>query len=205
MTDEERRERIGQAFVAVRDVFVLPQACKERMAGRVTLFHAVHLRDLFEEQSQRRGRDTPQLRASSRAARSCGRLRCETMTTVRRHARDQPDGPAPKGGDILHAGWSIVDSVVLDREFFMREFALRVQRFSAERDSLPVRVVISTTTGRDFDIERIATSNAGIALYTREDKMILLPYSAIEHVEISVAQDRRLQGFEIPAESELDS
>jgi hypothetical protein len=35
--------------------------------------------------------------------------------------------------------------------------------------------------------------------------MILLPYSAIEHVEISVAQDRRLQGFEIPAESELDS
>jgi hypothetical protein len=31
---------------------------------------------------------------------------------------------------------------VLDREFFMREFALRVQRFSEERDSMPVRVVI---------------------------------------------------------------
>ena len=86
----------------------------------------------------------------------------------------------------------------------MREFALRVQRFSAERDSLPVRVVISTTSGREIDIERITTSNAGIALYTREDKMIFLPYSAIEHVEVSVAQDRRVQGFEIPTQSELD-
>jgi hypothetical protein len=28
---------------------------------------------------------------------------------------------------------------VLDREFFMREFAQRVQRFSEERESLPVR------------------------------------------------------------------
>jgi hypothetical protein len=94
---------------------------------------------------------------------------------------------------------------VLDREFFMREFALRVQRFSAERESLPVRVVISTTTGRDFDVERITTSNAGIALYTREEKMVFLPYSAIAHVEISVAQDRRVQGFEIPAESDVGS
>jgi hypothetical protein len=94
---------------------------------------------------------------------------------------------------------------VLDREFFMREFALRVQRFSAERESLPVRVVISTINGRDFDIERITTSNAGVALYTREDKMIFLPYSAIQHVEVSVAPDRRLQGFEIPTESEFGS
>ena len=92
---------------------------------------------------------------------------------------------------------------MLDREFFMREFAFRIQRFSVERD-LPVRVVISPTTGRDFDIERITTSNAGVALYAREDKMVFLPYSAIEHVEVAVAQDRRLQGFEIPAVCALD-
>ena len=134
---------------------------------------------------------------------------------VRGHALDEPvlerapptpevnlHGPAPKRGDILRAGSSIVDGVVLDREFFMREFALRVQRFSMERDSLPVRVVISTTTGRDFDIERIATSNAGIALYTREDKMIFLPYSVIEHIQVSVAEDRRVPGFEIRTDSE---
>ena len=61
--------------------------------------------------------------------------------------------------------------IVLDREFFMREFSLRVQRFSAEHESHPVRVVISTRAGRDFDIERMTTSNAGVALYTREEKL----------------------------------
>jgi hypothetical protein len=92
---------------------------------------------------------------------------------------------------------------VLDREFFMREFAQRVQRFSEERDSLPVRVVISTASGHDFDIERMTTSNAGIALYTREDKLVFLSYDVIAHVEVSVAQDRRIPGFEIPPESEV--
>jgi hypothetical protein len=98
---------------------------------------------------------------------------------------------------------SIVGRVVLDREFFMREFALRVQRFSEERDSMPVRVVIWTATGRDFDIHRMTTSNAGIALYTREDKLVFLPYNVIGHIEISVAQDRRVEGFEIPTESDI--
>ena len=85
----------------------------------------------------------------------------------------------------------------------MREFALRVQRFSDERESLPVRVVVSTVAGRDFDIQRLTTSNAGVSLYTREDTMVFLPYGAIEHIEVSIAQDRRVQGFEIPTESEV--
>ena len=57
---------------------------------------------------------------------------------------------------------------MLDREFFMREFPLRVQRFSEERESLPVRVVLSTASGRDFDVHRLTTSNAGIALYAAD-------------------------------------
>ncbi len=92
---------------------------------------------------------------------------------------------------------------MLDREFFMREFALRVQRFSEERESLPVRVVLSTASGRDFDVQRMTTSNAGISLYTREDKLVFMPYNVIEHIEIAVAQDRRVHGFEIPSESNL--
>ena len=48
MTDAERRKRIGDAFVAIGDVFVLPEHREERMAGRAAFFHAVHLRDLFE-------------------------------------------------------------------------------------------------------------------------------------------------------------
>ena len=94
---------------------------------------------------------------------------------------------------------------MLDREFFMREFSLRVQRFSTEHDSLPVKVVVSTRAGRDFDIERMTTSNAGVALYTREEKLVFLPYGAIEHIEVSVAQDRRVPGFEIPTESDIGS
>lgn len=87
----------------------------------------------------------------------------------------------------------------------MREFALRVQRFSEERESLPVRVVVSTTAGRDFDIERLTTSNAGVALYTRDDQLVFLPYSSIEHVEVTIAPDRRMTGFRIPTESEPGS
>lgn len=101
--------------------------------------------------------------------------------------------------------WSIVGRVVLDREFFMREFALRVQRFSEERDSLPVRVILSTAAGRDFDVQRMTTSNAGIALHTREDSLIFMPYDVIEHIEVSIAQDRRVEGFEIPTESDFGS
>jgi hypothetical protein len=108
-------------------------------------------------------------------------------------------------GYSFRPGSSIVEGVMLDREFFMREFALRVQRFSAERESLPVRVVISTKAGRDFDIERMTTSNAGLALYTREDKLVFMPYGAIEHIEVSVAPDRRVPGFEIPSESDIGS
>ena len=85
----------------------------------------------------------------------------------------------------------------------MREFAQRVQRFSEERESLPVRVVISTAAGRDIDVQRMTTSNAGVALYTREDRLVFLPYDAIEHIEVSVAQDRRVEGFEIPVESDI--
>ena len=85
----------------------------------------------------------------------------------------------------------------------MREFAQRVQRFSEERESLPVRVVISTAAGRDIDIQRMTTSNAGVALYTREDRLVFLPYDAIQHIEVSVAQDRRVEGFEIPVESDI--
>lgn len=85
----------------------------------------------------------------------------------------------------------------------MREFAQRVQRFSEERESLPVRVVISTVSGRDIDIQRMTTSNAGVALFTREDKLVFMPYDAIEHIEVSIAQDRRIEGFAIPTESDV--
>ena len=86
---------------------------------------------------------------------------------------------------------------VLDRDFFRREFPQKVQGFSDERESVPVRVVISTVGGRDFDIQRMTSNDTVATLYTREDKMIFLPYSVIEHIQVSVAEDRRVPGFEI--------
>ena len=91
---------------------------------------------------------------------------------------------------------------MLDRDFFRREFPQKVQGFSDERESVPVRVVISTVGGRDFDIQRMTSSDTGTTLYTREDRMIFLPYGVIEHIQVSVAEDRRVAGFEIWPESE---
>ena len=88
---------------------------------------------------------------------------------------------------------------MLDRDFFQREFPRKVRAFSDERESVPVRVVISTVAGRDFDIQRMTSDDSGITLYTREDRMIFLPYGVIEHIQVSVAEDRRVQGFEIRA------
>ena len=86
---------------------------------------------------------------------------------------------------------------VLDRDFFRREFPQKVQGFSDERESVPVRVVVSTIGGRDFDIQRITSTETVATLYTREDTMIFVPYSVIEHIRVSVAEDRRVAGFEI--------
>ena len=91
---------------------------------------------------------------------------------------------------------------VLDRDFFRREFPQKVQGFSDERESVPVRVVVSTVGGRDFDIQRMTSNDTVATLYTREDKMIFLPYSVIEHIQVSVAEDRRVAGFEIRTDSE---
>jgi hypothetical protein len=88
---------------------------------------------------------------------------------------------------------------VLDRDFFRQEFPRKVRTFSDERESVPVRVVVSTVAGRDFDIQRMTSDDTGLTLYTREDRMIFLPYGVIEHIQVSVAEDRRVQGFEIPA------
>ena len=91
---------------------------------------------------------------------------------------------------------------MFDRDFFRREFPQKLERFSEERDSVPVRVVVSTVSGRDFDIQRLTASDTGTTLFTREDKMIFLPYGVIEHIDVTVAQDRRVPGFEIPTGSD---
>ena len=66
-------------------------------------------------------------------------------------------------------------------------------------------MILSTAAGRDFDVQRMTTSNAGIALHTREDSLIFMPYDVIEHIEVSIAQDRRVEVFEIPTESDFGS
>ena len=108
--------------------------------------------------------------------------------------------PEPATVTVRSRGSSIV-SGVLDRDFFRREFPQKVQGFSDERESVPVRVVISTVGGRDFDVQRMTSNDTVATLYTREDKMIFLPHDVIEHIQVSVAEDRRVAGFEIQTES----
>jgi hypothetical protein len=91
---------------------------------------------------------------------------------------------------------------VLDRDFFRREFPEQLRRFSDERESAPLRVVVTTVGGRHFDIERMTSSDVGATLYTREETLIFVPFGAIEHIQVSVAADRRVGAFEIPSEPE---
>ena len=91
---------------------------------------------------------------------------------------------------------------MLDRDFFRREFPEQLRRFSDERESAPLRVVVTTVGGRHFDIERMTSSDAGATLYTREETLIFVPFGAIEHIQVSVAADRRVGAFEIPSEPE---
>ena len=91
---------------------------------------------------------------------------------------------------------------MLDRDFFIREFPEQLRRFSDERESAPLRVVVTTVGGRHFDIERITSSDAGATLYTREETLIFVPFGAIEHIQVSVAADRRVGAFEIPTAPE---
>ena len=93
---------------------------------------------------------------------------------------------------------SNVPATVFDRDFFRREFPQKLQRFSEERESVPVRVVFSTVGGRDFDIHRMTFSDTGTTLFTREEKMIFLPYGAIEHIDVTVTQGRRVPGSRFP-------
>ena len=114
------------------------------------------------------------------------------------NGRPLPSPGQPRARARGRRGSSIVVGV-LDRDFFRQEFPRKVRTFSDERESVPVRVVVSTVAGRDFDIQRMTSDDTGLTLYTREDRMIFLPYGVIEHIQVSVAEDRRVQGFELRA------
>ena len=94
--------------------------------------------------------------------------------------------------------------------FFGRGFLERVQEFHLEHEDGSLRVEVVTVTGERIDALQLEAVESGTRLYTREDRLVFLPYERIAHVEVSILQDFRIPGFQLSttagagAESVLD-
>ena len=62
--------------------------------------------------------------------------------------------------------------------FFGRGFLERVQEFHLEHEHGSLRVEIVTVTGERIDTLQLKAVENGARLYTREDRLVFLPYEA---------------------------
>jgi hypothetical protein len=87
---------------------------------------------------------------------------------------------------------------VFDADFFFgRGFLERVQEFHLEHEDGSLRVEIVTITGERIDALQLKAVESGARLYTREDRLVFLPYDRIAHIEVSILQDFRIPGFQL--------
>jgi hypothetical protein len=87
-------------------------------------------------------------------------------------------------------------------DFFGKFFTERVEEFSREHEENHVRVEVVTLGGQRFDILRIKATDVVTRLYTRDDRMVFLPYHNIAYVDVSILKDQRIVGFQPSTSSE---
>ena len=86
--------------------------------------------------------------------------------------------------------------------FFGRSFHDRVQAFLLENEHGSLRVEVVTLTGDRLDTLRLDAVEKGARLYTREDRLVFMPYEHIAHIEVSILQDFRIPGFQLSASTD---
>jgi hypothetical protein len=87
---------------------------------------------------------------------------------------------------------------VFDADFFFgRSFHDRVQAFLLDNEQGSLRVEVVTLTGDRLDTLRLDAVEKGARLYTREDRLVFMPYEHIAHIEVSILQDFRIPGFQL--------
>jgi hypothetical protein len=110
-----------------------------------------------------------------------------------------PNGGTYRSGDC---GTFVTVALVFDVAFFGRAFAERIQEFSRDHDDASVRLEIVTLTGERLDALEIRVLETGTRVYTRDDRLVFLPYQHIGYIDVSILQDHRIPGFRISTGSE---
>jgi hypothetical protein len=91
---------------------------------------------------------------------------------------------------------------VFDMAFFGMAFAERVQEFSRDHEGANVRLEIVTLTGERLDALEIRVLENGTRVYTRDDRLVFLPYPHIGYIDVSILQDHRIPGFRLSTGSD---
>lgn len=87
---------------------------------------------------------------------------------------------------------------MFDEAFFRTELAARAVEFSRAHGGLGLRVELVTAGGERLDVLEVAAESDGIRLVTRDERLVLLPYAQIAHVDVSLLRDHRVASFELP-------
>lgn len=90
---------------------------------------------------------------------------------------------------------------MFDKAFFEREFAENAREFSRERGGLGVRVEVVTRAGDRIDALEIDATDSGVRIVTRDERLVLLPYKEVAHVDVSLLRDHRVESFELSGPS----
>ena len=90
---------------------------------------------------------------------------------------------------------------MLDRAFFGKAFAEKVEEFSRDHDGMNVRVDVGTVAGERLETVHIHAAETEAKLSTSDDRVIFMPYSQIAYVSLSVLQDHRIPGFRLSSDS----
>ncbi len=86
---------------------------------------------------------------------------------------------------------------VFDRTFFGGAFAEAVREFSRDHENAEVRLEVVTLTGERLDAMRLSAVEIGTTLFTRDERMVFLPYSQIAYVDVAILKDHRVSGFQL--------
>ena len=91
---------------------------------------------------------------------------------------------------------------MFDRAYFGGAFAERVREFSHDHDDAHVRLEVVTLNGERLDALLLRADEQGTTITTRDDRLLLLPYSLIAYVDVAILQDHRVAGFQLSVGSE---
>jgi hypothetical protein len=88
---------------------------------------------------------------------------------------------------------------VFDQAFFLGEFAEKTREFLQAHGEENSSVEFATLGGERLDVVELRDIGAnGMALVTRSERLVFLPYAQLAYVEITVQRDHRIASFQLP-------